>query len=78
MPRPLPDEEVADVKRITKRFHYCANAADAGMLHALGDINCKVSEGAAAAGRQPWLPKGREEQKHFTVAWEAAACSSAA
>ena len=48
--RPLSDEEVADVKRITKRFHYYANAVDATMLHALGDINCKVSEGIATAG----------------------------
>ena len=31
--RPLSDKEVADVKRITKRFHYYANAVDAAMLH---------------------------------------------
>ena len=28
----------------------CASAAGAAMLHALGGTNCKVSEGAAAAG----------------------------
>ena len=48
--RPLSDEEITDVKRITKRFHYCASAAGAAMLHALGGINCKVSEGIATAG----------------------------
>ena len=47
--RPLSDEEITDVKRITKRFHYYANAVDATMLHALDDINCKVSEGIATA-----------------------------
>ena len=48
--RPLPGEEIADIKRTAKRFHYCANAAGAAVLHALGGINCKASEGTAAAG----------------------------
>ena len=48
--RPLPGEEAAGAKRIAKRFHCCASAAGAAMLHALGGINCKVSEGIAAAG----------------------------
>ena len=48
--RPLPDEETAGMRRAAKRFHYCANAAGAAMLHALGGISCKVSEGIATAG----------------------------
>ncbi len=34
---------------IAKKFHYCANAADAAMLHALGGINSKAGEGIATA-----------------------------